>query len=490
MMPNLHMKFHHNILDQTPQPHQSFARQTASPPAASQESLAIGNNSSVPKEAYNEMAVAVSQIVMAMEQQLGRSVTADEVKAITSDIWEQWKRGLPSSYTHQHSDGVQPQPNPIPTQVSRKRNRVPQDGEQEASPAPSQPGQVHSYMGNVMAPETENEYVEWASNIMETAVEMEATNLHPILSYLYLPYPMPNEKWSRARLPDQLDTATPAWQLMLMYCLGASTMQMAARMVDPSLGAGTTQFKAAQMATKSRLRKRMDDWRKQHGGLCFRHAAPLVTKISKAIFTGVFEEMHKEEVKERHLRAALTPLQVMFNCVWSIDVIKGNMVQPAAKDQDTKDTESYKGRAYCPLFKLRTMPPEIVSLMQTNDLELPDDANLRTQFPQLFRGGLGVVEEGINICNTRSQSVPTPGCSTMRSSRSTTTPSVEEVHDSISSIEELSPAEPRTKRGRKLRGHAEECVRAPTGMGLQETEDVGSKEPLGARSDHEEEDDL
>ena len=239
-----------------------------------------------------------------------------------------------------------------------------------------------NFAANIMPPGNEEAYVTWAKNIMANVPSWSQSNLPPLLSYIWLPYAQPNSNWSRSWLPSKMeeDKVEP-WQIALMYALGASTMDMAGCMV--TVDCHDSGYEKAKRQLKARLRKRMDEWRKKHGGLMFRDGTPKKpTKMFESIFTGVF--VGAEVV---NYRGPLSELQVAFNCVWDIDRETGAMIQP----YDTESSSRRKGalphesRNRHPLFERLSIPKDIEHEMVTNKVHRPDNQVLRTSFPALFQ---------------------------------------------------------------------------------------------------------
>lgn len=259
----------------------------------------------------------------------------------------------------------------------------------------AEPMVLVEYANNVFPPNNELAYVQWAKRYMDDP-NLSDTNLPPIMSYIWQPYPRPPSVWSRGWLPDSIDEYNlPHWKLMLMYCLGAGPDEIAARAM--TLSPQAPNYKAERSRMKGRFRRRIDDWRKTRGGLVFANAKQETSKIIESILTGTYRNFENNGT-DRDYRRALTPLQLHFNCLWDIDPQAGIMVQPNREGADAQVNHRvpYGGRNYSRLFKLAPMPSWVNDQLVALNIALPDRAALKQQHPLLFQDHLCSIDPNIN----------------------------------------------------------------------------------------------
>jgi hypothetical protein len=243
---------------------------------------------------------------------------------------------------------------------------------------------IASFADNLYPPNNEAEYHVWAKGILDSVKHGSQNRLHPLLSYIWLPYEQPNKTWARSWLPEVVPDSTPGWKLTLMYCLGASHNDIATRIV--TLGVEEQGYKKQVITVASKIRKRVDDWRLEHGGLLFSTATKqAIPKVTEAILTGVYREKNGPSKANKRYRAALTQLQLHFNCSWQIDSKNGIMVQPAIS---SRHTEALDRQNYVRLFKPRALPEQIGVCLDSLNISRPRTTDLRIQHPKLLQAHL------------------------------------------------------------------------------------------------------
>jgi hypothetical protein len=92
--------------------------------------------------------------------------------------------------------------------------------------------------------DNEAEYNVWAKDISDSVHGGSQERLHPLLSYIWLPYQIPDGTWTRSWIPMSVPESTPSWKLTLMYCLGANTKDITRRMI--TVGVEESKYASAE----------------------------------------------------------------------------------------------------------------------------------------------------------------------------------------------------------------------------------------------------